>query len=151
MMKLRGLVVTAWGLFGDHRSTFGFDVLTFVGVVFFPSSSLVGVVLFPLVLPIDGNGPGNVFGGGDMLRGDIFKSRFLHYTRPLFFSSSASFPLSPSPSFSLFPSPTFYISSSFSFSLSLSLSYGFRLDWVLADVKNGLADCSFLRCRERLC
>ena len=47
MMKLRGLIVTAWGLFGDLRSTFGFDALPFVGVVFFPSSSLVGVVLFP--------------------------------------------------------------------------------------------------------
>ena len=29
------------------RSTFGFDALPFVGVVFFSSSSLVGVVLFP--------------------------------------------------------------------------------------------------------
>ena len=47
MMKLRGLIVTARGLFGDRRSTFGFDALPFVGVVFFPSSSLVGVVLFP--------------------------------------------------------------------------------------------------------
>ena len=46
-MKLRGLVVTAWGLFGDCRSTFSLDALPFVGVVFFPSSSLVGVVLFP--------------------------------------------------------------------------------------------------------
>ena len=41
MMKLRGLVVTA------RRSTFGFNALPFVGVVFFPNSSLVGVVLFP--------------------------------------------------------------------------------------------------------
>ena len=47
MMKLRGLIVTTWGLFSDRRSTFGFDALPFVGVVFFPSSSLVGVVLFP--------------------------------------------------------------------------------------------------------
>ena len=78
-----------------------------------------------------------------MLRGDIFKSRFLHYTCCLFFSSSASFPLSPSPSLSL--SPSFSFSLSPSFSLSLSLSCGFHLDWVLADVKNGLADCSFLR------
>ena len=86
-----------------------------------------------------------------MLRGDIFKSRFLHYTYPLFFSSSASFPLSPSPSFSLSPSPSFSLSPSVSFSLypslSLSLSCGFSLNWVLADMKNGLADCSFLRCR----
>ena len=111
-----------------------------------------------LVLPIDGTGPGNIFGGGGMLRGDIFKSCFLHYTCPLFFSSSTSFPLSPSPLFPLSPSPSFSLSPSFSFSLSpllslslslfLSLSCGFRLDWVLADVKNGLADCNLLRCRE---
>ena len=88
-----------------------------------------------------------------MLRGDIFKSPFLHYTCPLFFSSSTSFPLSPSPSFSLSPSFFFSLSPllSLSISLSLSLSCGFRLDWVLADVKNSLVDCSFLRCRERLC
>ena len=47
MMKLRGLIVTARGLLGDRRSTFGFGALPFIGVVFFPSSSLVGVVLFP--------------------------------------------------------------------------------------------------------
>ena len=47
MMKLQGLIVTAEGLFGDHRSTFGFDALPFIGVLFFPSSSLLGVVLFP--------------------------------------------------------------------------------------------------------
>ena len=47
MMKLQGLIATAQSLFGDRRPTFGFDVLPFVGVVFFPSSSLVGVVLFP--------------------------------------------------------------------------------------------------------
>ena len=46
-MKLQGLIATAWSLFGDRMPTFGFDVLPFVGVVFFPSSSLVGVVLFP--------------------------------------------------------------------------------------------------------
>ena len=90
-----------------------------------------------------------------MLKGDIFKSRFLHYICHLFFSSSASFPLSSSPSFSLSPSPSSSLSPSFSFSLSPSLSLflscGFRLDWVLADVKNGLADCTFLRYREWLC
>ena len=41
MMKLQGLVVTTQGLFGDRKSTFGFDALPFVGVVFFSSSSLV--------------------------------------------------------------------------------------------------------------
>ena len=61
-----------------------------------------------IVLPIDGIGLGNVFGGGGVLKGNIFKSRFLYYSfSPLF---------SPSPSF------------------SLSLSFGFCLDWVLADI-----------------
>ena len=47
MMKLQGLIATARSLFDGHRQTFGFDVLPFVGVVFFPNPSLVGVVLFP--------------------------------------------------------------------------------------------------------
>ena len=47
MMKLQGLIVVARILSGDRKSTFGFDALLFVGVVFFLSSSLVGVVLFP--------------------------------------------------------------------------------------------------------
>ena len=47
MMKLQGLIVTARSSSGDRRPVFGFDVLPFVGVVFFSSSSLMGVVLFP--------------------------------------------------------------------------------------------------------
>ena len=47
MMMLQGLIATTRSLFGDRRSTFAFDVLPFVGVMFFLSSSLVGVVLFP--------------------------------------------------------------------------------------------------------
>ena len=47
MMKLQGLIVIARSLFGDRRLMFGFDALPFVGVVFFSTSSLVGVVLFP--------------------------------------------------------------------------------------------------------
>ena len=47
MMKRQGLVITAWGLSGDRGPTFGVDGLLLVGVVFFPSSSLMGVVLFP--------------------------------------------------------------------------------------------------------
>ena len=47
MMKRQGLVITAWGLSGDRELTFGVDGLPLVGVVFFPSSSLIGVVLFP--------------------------------------------------------------------------------------------------------
>ena len=46
MMKCRGLVIIAWGLSDDRGPTFGVDGLSLVGVVFFPSSSLVGVVLF---------------------------------------------------------------------------------------------------------
>ena len=46
MIKLQGLIATKQSLFSDRRLTFGFNVLPFVGVVFFPSSSLVGVVLF---------------------------------------------------------------------------------------------------------
>ena len=46
MMKLQGLVVIARSPSGDYGPTFGFDGLPFVGVVFFPSSSLMGVVLF---------------------------------------------------------------------------------------------------------
>ena len=47
MMKRQGLVVTARSLSGDRGPTFGFDGLPLVGVVFFPSSSLMGVLLFP--------------------------------------------------------------------------------------------------------
>ena len=47
MMKLQGLITTARSMFGGGRPMFGFDVLPFVGVVFFPNPSLVGVVLFP--------------------------------------------------------------------------------------------------------
>ena len=47
MMKLQGLVITTWGLSSDRGPTFGVDGLPLVGVVFFPSFSLVRVVLFP--------------------------------------------------------------------------------------------------------
>ena len=47
MMKLQGLIATVQSLFGGRRPTFGFDVMPFVGVVFFPRPSLVGVLLFP--------------------------------------------------------------------------------------------------------
>ena len=47
MIKRQGLVITAWGLSGDRRPTFGVNGLPLVGIVFFPSSSLVRVVLFP--------------------------------------------------------------------------------------------------------
>ena len=47
MMKRQGLVINVGGLSGDRESTFGSEDLLLVGVVFFLSSSLVGVVLFP--------------------------------------------------------------------------------------------------------
>ena len=47
MMKHQGLVITTWGLSGDRGPAFGVEGLPLVGVMFFPSSSLVGVVLFP--------------------------------------------------------------------------------------------------------
>ena len=93
-------------LFGGCRPTFDFDALPFVGVVFFLIPPLWELCC-SLVLPIDGTGLGNIFGGGGALRGNIFKSRFLHYSFPPLFS----------------PSPSF----------SLSLSCGFCLDWVVAD------------------
>ena len=46
-MKCQGLVVIAGGLPEDLNLAFGFDDLLLVGVVFFPSSSLVGFMLFP--------------------------------------------------------------------------------------------------------
>ena len=46
MMKHQGLVVITRGLPGDHELTFDSDGLLLVGVVFFPSSSLMGVMLF---------------------------------------------------------------------------------------------------------
>ena len=47
MMKRQGLVIIAGGLSGGREPTFGSDGLLLVGVVIFPSSSLVGVMLFP--------------------------------------------------------------------------------------------------------
>ena len=47
MMKRQGLVNITGGLPGDRELTFGSYGLLLVGVVFFPNSSLVGVMLFP--------------------------------------------------------------------------------------------------------
>ena len=47
MMRLQGSTVTARSLSDNLEPTFGFDILLFAEVVFFPNSSLVGVVLFP--------------------------------------------------------------------------------------------------------
>ena len=47
MMRRQGLLITAWGMSGDCGPTFGVNGLPLVEVVFFPSSSLMGVMLFP--------------------------------------------------------------------------------------------------------
>ena len=46
-MKCQGLVVIAGGLPEDLELAFSSEGLLLVGVVFFSSSSLVGVMLFP--------------------------------------------------------------------------------------------------------
>ena len=46
-MECQGLVVIAGGLLEDLELAFGSDGLLLIGVVFFPSSSLMGVMLFP--------------------------------------------------------------------------------------------------------
>ena len=65
-MKPQGWVITAWGLSGDRGPAFSFDGLPLVGVVFFPSSSLMEVLLFPSYA-INGIVLGNVFEGGGVL------------------------------------------------------------------------------------
>ena len=47
MMKLQGLIATARSLFGGRRSTFGFDVLPFVGFALFPSPASCGSCIVP--------------------------------------------------------------------------------------------------------
>ena len=46
-MKRQGLVVFAGGSLGDPGKAFGSDRPLLVGVVFFPSSPFMGVMLFP--------------------------------------------------------------------------------------------------------
>ena len=81
------------------------------------------------VLPFDGVGSGNTFGGGGVFRGNV--------------SSPASYVilLFPSFLFSGFP---------FLFLVVFALS-GYLLIVIFRDVENGFADCNFLRCRERFC
>ena len=47
-MKRQVLVVTTRSLSSDRGLAFGLDGLLLVGVVFFPKSSLMRVVLFPI-------------------------------------------------------------------------------------------------------
>ena len=51
MMKLQDLIVTTRSLYDGPRPSFCFVVLPFVGVVFSPNPSLVGVLLFPSPTP----------------------------------------------------------------------------------------------------
>ena len=46
-MKRQGSVIIAGGLPGDRELTFGSDGLLLVIGMFYPSSSLVGVMFFP--------------------------------------------------------------------------------------------------------
>ena len=48
MMKHQGLVAFAGGPPGDSRLAFGFDGPLLVGVVFFPSTPFMRVMLFPI-------------------------------------------------------------------------------------------------------
>ena len=122
-MELPGLIATTRRQFGGHGLALGSSALLFVGVVFFPSFPPMGLCC-SLVLPIEGTGLGNVFGGAVCLRGNTFKSCFLHYSCPPLFSPYPPFSLSPSPSFSLSPflSLSHLLSLSPLLSLSLSLS-----------------------------
>ena len=70
-MKLQGLIIIARGSFSDRRLTFGFDFRSFVGVVFFLVPPLWELCC-SLVLPIDGTGSGNIFGGGGTLQREYF-------------------------------------------------------------------------------
>ena len=72
MMKLQDLIATARSLFGGHRSTFGFVVLPFVGVVLFPSPA----ICWSWVREHVRKGR----------RVECLKSRFLCYTSPPLFS-----------------------------------------------------------------
>ena len=101
MMKLQGLIVTTRSLFGGHRSMFGFVVLPFVGVVLFPSPAICWSCVVPLsskllelccslVLPFDGVGLRNTFGGGDMLNVLSLVSYVIPLP-PLFSFSSSTF------------------------------------------------------------
>ena len=47
MMKLHVLIAIARSLFGDHRPTFGFVVLPFVGVVLFLSPAICWSCVVP--------------------------------------------------------------------------------------------------------
>ena len=71
MMKLQDLIVMVRSLYDGPRSSFGFVVLLFVGVMFSPNPPLWELCC-SLVLSLDGTGLGNIFGGGSALRGNFF-------------------------------------------------------------------------------
>ena len=82
-----------------------------------------------LVLPFDGVGSGNTFGGGGVFRGNA--------------SSPASYVVHLFPSFLFSDFP-------FLFLVVFALS-GCLLIVIFRDVENDFADCNFLRCIERFC
>ena len=47
MMKRQGFVIAVGGVLGDPELAFASDGPLLIGFVFFPSFSLVGVMLFP--------------------------------------------------------------------------------------------------------
>ena len=97
MMKCQGLVVIAGGLPGDRELVFGSDCLLFIGVVFFPSSSLVGVMLFPSYVQW------RSYVRECIWRGRCTQKKLLVPLSPFFPLSSSLLSLSPLPS--SFPSP----------------------------------------------
>ena len=70
MMKRQGLVVVAGGVPGDPELAFGSDGPLLEGVVFFPSSSLVGVY-YSLAPSDDGAMLGNASGEGGVLKEEL--------------------------------------------------------------------------------
>ena len=117
MMKCQGLVVIVGGLPGDRELTFGSDGLLLIGVVFFPTSSLIGLC-YSLATSDDGAVLGNVSGGGGIL-----KKKLLVPLSPFFPLSSSLLSLSPLPS--PFPSsfPFFFLSRSHSLFFSFPLIF----------------------------
>ena len=145
-MKRQGLVVFAWDPPGDSASVL-MDLLP-VGVVFFPSLSFMGVVLFPSF----------VLGNTSREGGTFFVSLFL-FSPPL----SLLLISSPSPSFSVslllfllfLLLPIFFL---FPFTLSLplflfplffslSFTHPLSLPFFFFFWRNFLY-CLFLRCKE---
>ena len=112
-MKCQGLVVITGGLPGDHELTFGSNGFLLVGVVFFLSSSLVGVMLFLSYIRCRSCARECIW------RGQCTQKKLLVPLSPFFPLSSSLLSLSPLSSPFSFPFP--------SRSHSLFLSFPFPL------------------------